>query len=117
MDTTRTRIFRLCRENRKARNLPIPSARIGRRLTVREAEQREHPAGATFFGPIGIVGVQIAGRANAAVMNLVQACSLTLSNDIRSEIDLVMGRTNARAELAVRILGWDENFLWNCCDP
>ena len=44
-------------------------------------------------------------------MNFIHAGSPTLANDIRGEIDLVVGRTNAGAELGNKILWFDRKSL------
>ena len=65
----------------------------------RQTQQRQHSSGATFFGAIGIVALQIARSADAAVVNFVHASVATLLDDLRGEIDFVMRRTDARTEL------------------
>ena len=64
-----------------------------------KAEQGEHAAGAPFFGAVGIVKIDMAGSTDAALVNFVHALGAALFDDFRAEIDFVMWRTNAGAQL------------------
>ena len=70
-----------------------------------ESNQREHATGFSFFGAIGVVAIQIAGGADAGIVNLFHAQRATLPDNFRGEIDFVMRRTNTRAELHDRVRG------------
>src|SRR5438034_5050906 len=59
----------------------------------------KHPAGFTFLGAIGIVAVQVAGGADAGVVDLLNAQRTTLPDDFDSEIDLIVRRPNTGTEL------------------
>src|SRR5256885_11511483 len=59
----------------------------------------KHPAGFTFLGAIGIVAVQIAGGADSGVVDLLNAQRTTLPDDFGSEIDFIVRRGDAGAEL------------------
>jgi len=66
---------------------------------LQQREQREHPAGFSFFGTVGIIEIEMTSGADAVVVNLRNACGSTLANNFGREIDFVMRRTYARAEL------------------
>ncbi len=71
-----------------------PPARL-----LRQREQRQHSAGAALFCAIGIVAIQIAGRAHATIMHVRHTLIPTRANDVGGEINFVVRRTNAGAEL------------------
>src|SRR5438067_13610298 len=64
-----------------------------------QPEQREHPAGFTFFSAVGIIAIDVARGADARVMNLLDSGSTALLDDLRRKIDSVMRRPNTGAEL------------------
>src|SRR6267154_5348083 len=64
-----------------------------------ESNYGQHPAGFSFLGAIGVVAVQIAGGADAGVVDLLNAQRTTLPDDFGSEIDFVMRRANTGTEL------------------
>lgn len=70
-----------------------------------QPQQRQHPSSLSLFGAVGIIAIQIARCAHAAVMNLIHAARSTLANNFGSEIDFVMRRANARTELHDHICG------------
>jgi hypothetical protein len=79
----------------------------GRRsaASLPEAEQREHAAGFSFFGAVGIVQIEMAGGADAAVVDLFHALGAALLDDLSGEIDFVMGRSNAGTKLDDHVRG------------
>jgi len=64
-----------------------------------ETEESKHPARASFFGAVGIVKIGMASGADAAVVNFAHALGAAFFDDFRGEIDFVMRRTNAGAQL------------------
>jgi len=70
-----------------------------------EPNQRQHAASATFLRPVGIVKVEMASGADATVVDFEHALRLTLFDNLRCEIDLVVRRANAWAEL-------DDHLRW-----
>ena len=70
----------------------------------RQRQQREHATGAALLGAVGIVMRKITGRAEAAVVHLLYSGGFRLRSNRRREIDFVMRRANARAELHDEIL-------------
>ena len=70
-----------------------------------ESNYGQHPAGFSFFGAIGVVAVQIAGGADAGVVDLLNAERTTLPDDFGGEIDFVVRRANAGTELHDHVRG------------
>ena len=66
---------------------------------LQQSENREHAAGFSFFGTIRIIKIDMAGGADAAVVNLFHAFAATLLDNFRREIDFIMRRANAGAQL------------------
>ena len=64
-----------------------------------ESNYGQHPAGFSFLGAIGVVAVQIAGGADAGVVDLLNAQRTTLPDDFGSEIDFIVRRANAGTKL------------------
>jgi hypothetical protein len=64
-----------------------------------QREEGEHATGASFFGAIRIVARQIAGSANAAIVDRRDSEIAALPCDLRSEINLIVRRANAGTEL------------------
>ena len=77
------------RERRSAASLP----------KLFKSKQGEHAAGASFFGAVGIVAIDMAGGADAAVVDFTHTLRATLFYNFRGEIDFVMRRTNAGTQL------------------
>ena len=75
--------------------------RISKLLALRipQGEKRQHPSGAPFFGAIGIVAREIAGGADAGIVDGSNTQVAALPDNLRGEIDLVMRRANAGTEL------------------
>ena len=65
-----------------------------------QTEQREHSAGFSFFGSVGIVLVEITGGTDTAVVNLPNAPSTTLLDDLG-------GKAGAADEVAAKVIGAD----------
>ena len=59
----------------------------------------QHAAGFSFFGAIGIVAGQVAGGADARVMDSLDAQRAALTDDLGSEIDFVVRGANAGTKL------------------
>ena len=59
----------------------------------------QHAAGFSFFGAVGVVATQMTGSARAGVVDVLNIQRATLADDLRSEIDLVVGWANAGTEL------------------
>ena len=76
-----------------------------------QRQQREHASGATFFGPIRIVMLEIAGSADAAIENFLDACVATLPDDVRGKINLVVRWSNTGTELHNKIARCNLKFL------
>ena len=72
-------------------------------LPLVKAKERQHTTSATLFRAIGIVALQIAGCADAAVVNLLDTGVTTLPDNFRGKINLVMRRSNAWAQLRNQI--------------
>jgi len=68
-------------------------------LSSIDSEQREHAAGLSFFGAIGVITIQIASGAYSGAVNFFYAERATLLDDLRCEINFIVWRTNAGAEL------------------
>ena len=68
-----------------------------------QRQQREHASRPPFFGPIRIVMLEIAGRADAAVENFLDACVATLPDDVCGKINFVMRWPDTRAQLHNKI--------------
>jgi hypothetical protein len=66
---------------------------------LKQREECEHPPGPPFFGAIGIIARQIAGGTNSAIVHRPNSEIAALPCDLRGEIDLVVRRANAGAEL------------------
>lgn len=66
---------------------------------LQKSEEREHAAGAAFFGAIGIIAIQIARGADAAIIHSRDAEITASPHDLGSEIGFIMRRPNARTEL------------------
>ena len=64
-----------------------------------QPEQREHSSGPRLFRTVRVVAVQVAGRAAACIVHLFDAGGACLSDDLSREINLVVRRSNAGAEL------------------
>jgi hypothetical protein len=73
------------------------------RALADHAEKREHAAGASLLGAIGIVSLEIARGADSAVVNLAHTGVATLLNNLRGKIDFVMRWTNARTQLRNKV--------------
>ena len=56
-----------------------------------------------FFRAVGIIAVQIAGGAAAGIVHALYARGSGLPNDLRREVDLIVRRSNAGAELHDKI--------------
>ena len=65
----------------------------------------QHAAGFSFFGAIGIVAMKIADGADVRVVDLLNAKLAALPDDFAYEIDLVVRRANAGAELHDQVRG------------
>ena len=76
-----------------------------------QRQQREHASGASFFGPIRIVMLEIAGSADAAVENFLDACVATLPDDVRGKINLVVRWSNTGAQLHNKITRFNSKTL------
>src|SRR6266566_2367606 len=59
----------------------------------------QHAAGFSFFGAIGVVAGQVAGRAHAGVVDVLNAERAALTDNLGGEIDFVVRRPNAGTEL------------------
>lgn len=71
-----------------------------------ETKERQHAAGAAFFGAIGIVKIGMAGGADAAFVDLFHALGAALLDDLRREIYFIMRRANAGTELHDHVRGF-----------
>src|SRR5207253_11208513 len=67
-------------------------------VTSGNPKQRQHAAGFSFLGAIGIVTLEIAGGACSGILNFFYAKRATLTDNLRSEIDFVVRAPNARTE-------------------
>jgi hypothetical protein len=81
-----------------------------------ETKKGEHATGFAFFGAIRIVTVQVARRTDARVVNFFYAERAALPDNFRGEIDFVMRRANARAELHDQIRGLGTEAINHCSD-
>src|SRR4029077_18564308 len=93
---------RACSKRRRSfngSNSAVPSPDATARRPLPQCNQSKHAAGFSLFGAIGIVTIQIAGRAYAGVVNLFYPEGATLPDDFRRKIDLVMRRANTGTEL------------------
>jgi hypothetical protein len=82
-----------------------------------QSKHGEHAAGFSFFGAIGVVTTQITSSADAGVVDLANTERQALLDDFGSEIDFVMRRANARAELYDQVRGIGAkvfNHLFDC---
>ena len=70
-----------------------------------KSDHRQHAAGFSFFGAIGIVLVQVAGGADAGIMDLFNAERTALPDNFDGEVDFVVRRTNARTQLHDHVCG------------
>src|SRR5262249_33294823 len=70
-----------------------------------ERKHGQHAAGFSFLGPVGIVTFQIAGRAGAGVMDVLNTERATLPDDFGGEVDFVMRGANAGTELHDHVRG------------
>ena len=70
-----------------------------------ETKHCQHPAGFSFLGAVGVVPSQITRCARAGVVDVLNTWHATLPDDLRSEIDLVVGRANTRTELHDHVYG------------
>src|SRR5213594_2950998 len=71
----------------------------------RESKHGKHAAGLSFFGAIGIVLVQVAGGADAGIMDLFDAERAALPDNFSREVDFVVRRTNSGTELHDHVRG------------
>src|SRR2546430_14912021 len=91
--------------NIKNRNLPNEKRWVCQRFLqskptgLCQPEQREHPAGFSFFSAVGIIAINVARGADARVMNLLNSGSTALLDDLRRKIDFVVRRPNTGAKL------------------
>src|SRR5436305_13694677 len=70
-----------------------------------ESKHSQHTAGFSFFCTIGVVALQVAGRANAGLVDLVNAECAALPDEGGGEIDFVVRRANARTKLHDHLRG------------
>src|SRR2546421_44648 len=93
------------RSREKARHLSAQTRRRRRGdVDLSQREQRKHAPGLSFFGAVRIVALSVASSAGAGVVNLFYAGGAALLNNVRREIDFVMGRSNARTQLHHQVL-------------
>lgn len=64
-----------------------------------QPEHGQHAAGLSFFGAVGVITIQIAGGADAGVVDVLKTWRATLLDDVSCEIDFVVRWANARTEL------------------
>ena len=76
-----------------------------------QGEQRKHAAGPPFLGAIRIIMLKITGGADAAIVNFFDTGIAALPDNFRGEINLVMRRPNARAQLRNQITGSNSKLL------
>src|SRR5438477_1652514 len=89
----------------------------GNRSPWLQRQQRQHPARLSLFRAIRIVMFQIAGRTDTAVVNFFDTGIATLPGNFGGEINFVMRRPNAGAELRDQIARPDTKSLahpFNC---
>ncbi len=81
-----------------------------------KSDHRQHAAGFSFFGAIGIVLVQVAGGADAGIVDLFDAECAALPDNFNGEIAFVMRRANARAELHDHLRGIGTEAFYHLSD-
>ena len=65
----------------------------------------QHPPGFSLLGAVGVVASQITGSARAGVVDVLNAERPALPDDFGGEIDFVVRRANAGAELHDHVRG------------
>jgi hypothetical protein len=72
---------------------------IATKHALSDCSESEQPTGRAFFSSVGVIEVGVARSAGVAVKDGLHSGPASLANDIRSKVDLVMGRANARRDL------------------